>query len=81
MSSDIEEVFSLFFQDFDYKILDTSVNRNKAIAKVSLRLFTLDARALAEDFSKALLKHEMRWLLQMIPRMTRPSPWKTGTCF
>lgn len=44
MSSDIEEVFSLFFQDFDYKILDTSVNRDKAIAKVSLRLFTLDAR-------------------------------------
>ena len=59
MSSDVEEVFSLFFQDFDYKILDTSVNRDKAIAKVSLRLFTLDARALAENFSKALLKHEI----------------------
>lgn len=59
MSSDVEKVFSLFFQDFDYKILDTSVNRDKAIAKVSLRLFTLDARALAEDFSKALLKHEI----------------------
>lgn len=35
------------------------MNRDKAIAKVSLRLFTLDARALAEDFSKALLKHEI----------------------
>ena len=59
MSSNVEEVFSLFFQDFDYKILDTSISRDKESAKVNLRLVTLDARALAEDFSKAQLKHEI----------------------
>ena len=29
MSSDVEEVFSLFFKEFDYKILDTSIIRDK----------------------------------------------------
>lgn len=35
LSDEIEEVFSLFFQDFDYKILDISVDKSK---KVQLHL-------------------------------------------
>ena len=58
-SSDIEEVFSLFFRDFDYKILDVNVNKNKHYAKASVRLITLDAHSLAEDFAKAKLKQEI----------------------
>ena len=58
-TSDIEEVFSLFFQDFDYKILDVHVDKDKESATADLRLFTLDAHALAEDFSEAQLKQEI----------------------
>lgn len=58
-SSEVDEVFSLFFQDFDYKILDTSISRDRKSAQVDLRLVTLDARALAEDFSRAQLRHEI----------------------
>mgnify|MGYP004528206883 FL=1 len=58
-TSDIEEVFSLFFQDFDYKILDVNVDKDKQSAQADLRLVTLDAHALAEDFSKAQLEQEI----------------------
>ena len=58
-SSEVDEVFSLFFQDFDYKILDTSISRDRKSAQVDLRLITLDARALAEDFSRAQLRNEI----------------------
>ena len=58
-SSEVDEVFSLFFQDFDYKILGTSISRDRKSAQVDLRLVTLDARALAEDFSRAQLRHEI----------------------
>ena len=51
--SDIEEVFfSLFSQDFDYKILDVNVDKDKQSAQANLRLVTLDAHALAEDFPR-----------------------------
>lgn len=58
-SDEIKEVFSLFFQDFNYKILDIDVDSEKETAKASLRLFTLDARALAADFAASRLKHEI----------------------
>ena len=45
--------------DFDYKILDVNVDKDKQSAQANLRLVTLDAHALAEDFSKAQLKHEI----------------------
>ena len=59
LSKEVKEVFSLFFQDFDYKILDVNVDKDKQSAQANLRLVTLDAHALAEDFSKAQLKHEI----------------------
>lgn len=58
-SDEIEEVFSLFFQDFDYKILDIDVDKEKGTAHASLRLVTLDAQALAADFASARLKNEI----------------------
>ena len=59
LSDEIQNVFSLFFQQFDYKILDVNVDKDKQSAQANLRLVTLDAHALAEDFSKAQLKHEI----------------------
>ena len=56
ISSDIEEVFSLFFQDFDYKIQNVDVDNDTKEASVSLQLSTLDARTLAEDYAQASLE-------------------------
>ena len=58
LSADIKEVFSLFFQNFDYKILDISVDSDKKNASAQLKL-TLDAEALASDFVSASLQEEI----------------------
>ena len=59
LSSDIKEVFSLFFQNFDYKILDITVDSNEKNASAHLKLTTLDAEALASDFVSANLQEEI----------------------
>lgn len=59
LSSEVKEVFSLFFQDFDYKILDIDVDKEKKTASASLRLSTMDAHTLAEDFAASQLKKEI----------------------
>ena len=46
LSDDIKEVFSLFFQNFDYKILDISIDQDQETASAHLRLTTLDSQAL-----------------------------------
>ena len=56
LSADIKEVFSLFFQNFDYRILDISVDSNEKNASADLKLTTLDAEALASDFVSASLQ-------------------------
>ena len=38
LSDDIKEVFSLFFQNFDYKILDVSTDQNQETASAQLPL-------------------------------------------
>lgn len=58
-SADLEKVFSLFFRNFDYKILDVDVDKDTQSAQASLRLITLDAHTLAVDFSKEQLKYEI----------------------
>lgn len=55
----VNEVFSLFFRNFDYKILDISVDKEKKTASASLRLTTIDAHALAEDFARSLLNAQI----------------------
>ena len=59
LSDDIKEVFSLFFQNFDYKILDVSTDQNQETASAQLRLTTLDAQALARDFVSQSLQAEI----------------------
>lgn len=59
LSADIKEVFSLFFQNFDYKILGISVDSDEKNASVQLKLTTLDAEALASDFVSASLQEEI----------------------
>lgn len=59
LSADIKEVFSLFFQNFDYKILGISVDSDEKNASAQLKLTTLDAKALASDFVSASLQKEI----------------------
>lgn len=59
LSADIKKVFSLFFQNFDYKILGISVDSDEKNASAQLKLTTLDAKALASDFVSASLQEEI----------------------
>ena len=59
LSADIKEVFSLFCQNFDYKILGISVDSDEKNASAQLKLTTLDAEALASDFVSASLQEEI----------------------
>ena len=70
LSADIKEVFSLFFQNFNYKILGISVDSDGKNASAQLELTTLDAETLASDFVSASLQEndngnslEQRYLL------------------
>lgn len=56
LSDEINEVFSLFFQKFDYKILDISVDPENNSATASVKLTTIDAKTLARDFAAELLR-------------------------
>lgn len=59
LSTDIQEAFSLFFQDFDYKILDIRIAGRPKTAKVSLQLKTLDAKSLAQDYETEMLRQSI----------------------
>lgn len=59
ISASMKEVFSLFFRDFDYKILNIHIDKDKENATVELRLVTIDAQALARDFTTAQLREEI----------------------
>lgn len=59
LSDEIQEVFSLFFQDFDYKILDIDVDKENKTASASIRLNTIDAKTLARDYATARLEKEI----------------------
>ena len=59
LSDEINEVFSLFFQKFDYKILDISVDTANNSATASVKLTTIDAKPLARDFAAELLRTEI----------------------
>jgi hypothetical protein len=54
---DVQEVFSLFFEDFDYKIQTINVDTKANTATAVLRLTTIDAEALARDYAKSLLQY------------------------
>lgn len=58
-SAKVKEVFSLFFKNFDYKILDIDVDNENESATASIRLTTLDSHALARDFAEERLHQEI----------------------
>lgn len=51
ISPEIEEVFSLFFKNFNYKIMEVNVDKDSKEADASVRLTTIDAKSLAHDFA------------------------------
>lgn len=59
LSEEINEVFSLFFQDFNYRILDIDVDKDHGTATADIRLFTLDGSALAKDLAAAQLEKDI----------------------
>lgn len=59
LSEEINEVFSLFFRDFNYKILDINVDQESGTASAGVRLFTLDGKELAKDFAAAQLEKDI----------------------
>lgn len=59
LSDKIKDVFLLFFQNFDYKILDIHVDQEEKTAVASLELSTTDAETLAKDFRKSHLESEI----------------------
>lgn len=56
LSKEVKEVFSLFFQDFDYQILDIDVDEDKKEATAKVRLTTIDAQTLASDYAESSLR-------------------------
>ncbi|MDD7218958.1 MAG: hypothetical protein PUI16_03040 [Clostridia bacterium] len=60
LSDQINEVFSLFFRKFDYKINEIKIDKNRKNASASLELTTIDARSLARDFATSLLKQKIK---------------------
>lgn len=59
LSPEIEEVSSLFFADFDYKIMEVKVDEKDKKATASVRLTTIDSRSLAKDYAAAHLKQDI----------------------
>ena len=57
LSDEVKEVFSLFFQDFTYKVLDIDVDKSNQSATASVRLCTLDSKALAADYAASRLRN------------------------
>ncbi|MCB5713728.1 hypothetical protein NE689_14665 [Lactonifactor longoviformis] len=54
VSSKIKNIFSRFYENFSYKILDIQVKNETA--RVTVRLNTIDAETLAKDYSRASMK-------------------------
>ena len=69
LSDEVNEVCSLFFRKFDYKILDISIDEANNSATASVKLTTIDAKSLATDFATELLK----------TRITEAAQTQTGT--
>lgn len=57
LSKEVEDVFSLFFEDFDYKIQRIKVAKDKKEASANLKLTTIDAQALAKDYAVSHLEN------------------------
>lgn len=58
LSPELEEIFPLFFEDFDYEIADIQISSDTH-ASAQVTLTTIDAPALARDFAAAKLKNNI----------------------
>lgn len=58
LSPESEEIFPLFFEDFDYKITDIQINSDTQ-ASAQVTLTTIDAASLARDFAAAKLENNI----------------------
>ncbi len=78
LSNEVKEVFSLFFQNFDYEILSVKVDNDKKEATASLRLSTIDAASLAKDYGEASRKMQFSKRLTAKNRLQKKTqiPWK-----
>ncbi len=57
LPSEVIDVFSLFFRDFDYDIKNVQVDEGSQKASAILRLETIDAKKLAKDYtSQSIIK-------------------------
>lgn len=59
LTEEIEDVFTLFFRNFDYRIEDVNTDSRTGKGTAHVHLQTLDARALARDFVKVRLRREI----------------------
>lgn len=66
----ISDVFTLFFQNFDYKILDTDIDTKNGTATSKIRIKTLDAAQLAKDFAAEHLNTEIIGIANNTQNMT-----------
>lgn len=57
---ELNEVFPLFFKDFDYKILKTTVDKKKASAHAEVRIRSIDAHALARDYASSYIRSDIK---------------------
>lgn len=62
VSQDIAEVFTLFYDDFSFRVKNVSVKDGRAIAKI--RIKNLDTEALAKDFASAALTQHIEHSVQ-----------------
>lgn len=58
ISREIREIFSSFYDSFEYKILD--VQKDSQTAEITVQLTTLDGRQLAHEYSKATLSNQIQ---------------------
>ena len=78
----VNEVFSLFFRDFDYKILDIDVGPDKTSATASLKLFTIDTEALAQNYDIMHLKDAILYAGRaLLPVKKIRILWNRGTLY
>lgn len=79
LSADIKEVFSLFFQNFDYKILDISVDSDEKMLLRSLSLLLWMLKLLPVIlFLQAFRKKY--WKPPPVKKMITEIPWSSVIC-
>lgn len=59
ITAEIEDILTLFFKNFDYQIMDVSLDIKSGKGIVKVQLQTIDARSLARDYVREKLQAEI----------------------